>query len=229
MNDELPSKIESWLLQEGYPLEMRTAAEFLEQEFSVRQGDYYIDPETSASREIDVVAEHTELDPHWATTYFVGECKGSRDAPWVLFTSGRMDVVPKFRLSATCASSTARRGMAQLQKRELGAFPILSRKMVRGYALRQALKAKKDQTYEALMTVTKAAMFHVLDGDKVSPEVPRRAICAFPFIVTAAPLFSCALTKDARFELQEIDRGTIAWRDRSAGRSLTYVDCSVSA
>ena len=225
MDERLKKNIEGWLQTEGYPLEMRTAAAFLKEGFDTRQGDHYLDPEKPVSREIDVVADLTETEPHWSTVTFVCECKGSPRFPWVLFTSEHLQMHPKARTLMICASKVARRAVGKIcDLDDFDEFPVLQAESVLGYALRQALSDKRDDAYAALMTVTKAAVARVEEADEVVEGLPTRSGCALPLIVIAAPLFSCGLNPDRTFDLQEIKRGTIVWRDRTIGRSTTFID-----
>src|SRR4051812_46473888 len=83
----LDSRVADWLDTQGYPLEMRVARAFRASRFRVIQSEYYSDPETKASREIDVIASVDARNEDFLFRLtFVVECKMSRDKPWVLFT-----------------------------------------------------------------------------------------------------------------------------------------------
>jgi hypothetical protein len=57
----MEQQIRDWLQNQGYPLEMRTAANYTNAGFRVVQSSYYQDPESSDWREIDVVADLTRV------------------------------------------------------------------------------------------------------------------------------------------------------------------------
>ena len=57
--EELITKIESWFLSQGYPLEMDVADQFLNRGYQVNLSSYYLDFESKKSREIDIIATKT--------------------------------------------------------------------------------------------------------------------------------------------------------------------------
>src|SRR5260370_33584405 len=94
--EELPDKILDWLRGEGYPLEMRVASVFRSLGFRVDQGTYYQDPQSSDLREIDLVVsiQDDRTTGILMRVNYVIECKSSRTAPWVLFTSEDHGLAP---------------------------------------------------------------------------------------------------------------------------------------
>ena len=54
MENDLEKRVADWLKTQGYPLEMRVASALREVGFDVSQSEYYNDPDTQTSREIDV-------------------------------------------------------------------------------------------------------------------------------------------------------------------------------
>jgi len=91
----IEEKLHTWLEAQGYPLEMRVAKAFQIAGARVIQSEYYTDPSTEESREIDVVADwQTRIDNLLVRVSFVIECKSSKDKPWILFVS------PNVRLAA---------------------------------------------------------------------------------------------------------------------------------
>jgi hypothetical protein len=52
---ESSNDVRKWLSEQGFPLEMKVAEAF-RSHFSVRQAQYYTDPESGKLREVDVVA-----------------------------------------------------------------------------------------------------------------------------------------------------------------------------
>lgn len=88
MGDQEPLevRIQKWLAREGYPLEMKVAQKIANSaELKVRHGWHYQDPESSTSREIDIICGATE--PYgFVEINFVIECKGT-SKPWILFSS----------------------------------------------------------------------------------------------------------------------------------------------
>jgi hypothetical protein len=79
----LREKLLAWLEKQGYPLEMKVAAQLrLKTQLHVRQGWHYQDPETAQSREIDIIATGSELHG-FAAVHFAIECKAP-NKPWMI-------------------------------------------------------------------------------------------------------------------------------------------------
>src|SRR5689334_20435934 len=83
--NDIEQKILSWLDTQGYGLEMKVASALDAAGCQVIQAHLYIDPETGASREIDVIGRMSD-EVGLLRVYAVVECK-KRSRPWVLFTS----------------------------------------------------------------------------------------------------------------------------------------------
>jgi hypothetical protein len=214
MSEPLPlrEKLLQWLEKEGYPLEMRVASRLRENtKLTVRQGWHYTDPDSTQSREIDVVATADEVYG-FAGVHFVIECKAST-APWVLFTSEH--TMENFnRLTAFGISSREGKGpladalMKSLRAEStprVQALPWFWHKEPVGYSLVQALGGNSETPYAAAIGAVKAALY----CHASSPEhnTPPRFMMTFPVVVTSAPLFQCHLGVDGKPELSEIERG----------------------
>src|SRR5438105_1869889 len=78
-------RVRNWLEQQGFTLEMRTAAAFRAAGFEVRQASHYTDAETGKGREIDVVARDPDI-LGVVDIVFIVECK-SATKPWALLCS----------------------------------------------------------------------------------------------------------------------------------------------
>jgi hypothetical protein len=222
MNQSPPlrDKLLQWLEKEGYPLEMRVAAHFRAgTKLSVRQGWHYMDPESSQSREIDVVA--TADEPYgFAGVHFVIECK-STGCPWVLFTSEH--TMENFnRLTAFGLTSRESKGplakelMTLTDERtpRVQALPWFWHEEPVGYSLVQGLGGNSEAPYAAAIAAVKAARY----CHASSPEhnTPPRFMVTFPAVVTSAPLFQCYLRIDGTPELREIKRGFWFFQQRIA-------------
>jgi len=197
-------KVKEWLEKQGYPLEMRVAAAFREAGFDVRQSTYYIDPETSKAREIDVQAVSVTIIGYLDIRFFV-ECK-SGDKPWLLLCSD--DTLRGFnRLRAFCGmSEDARKYFATLENwdRLKNTLPWLTKEGVVGaYSMRQAFSGDLDAAYTAAMNVCKACHNHV--GNETSRTANLHF--AFPVIVVDQPLIRCMLASDGQIELKEVEQG----------------------
>ena len=104
-NDGLKDKVAQWLDTQGYPLEMQVAREFLKERFTVRQSEYYEDPETKVAREADVIAyAQAELAGCLTKLTVCAECKVSNDKPWILLTSPQRALAKPARVVQRAAS-----------------------------------------------------------------------------------------------------------------------------
>ena len=86
---DMDKKILDWLNEEGYPLEMQTASFAKDAGFDVSQSEYYIDPEDSGAREIDLVVNSINHNANYTKSYnlFI-ECKSSKKAkPWIVLSN----------------------------------------------------------------------------------------------------------------------------------------------
>jgi len=96
MNDDLTTKLRTWLTNEGYPFELRVGRVLREAGWDVFHGQHYLDAESGKLREVDVTAS---FGPYVGDTKGMGmvsihlicECKVSVGKPWVIFTSQHGD------------------------------------------------------------------------------------------------------------------------------------------
>lgn len=196
----LIASVQSWLDEQGFPLEMKTASAFRSAGFEVRQSSYYIDPESGKGREIDVLA--TDPDPYMigaTRIVFVIECKTSKK-PWLLLQSP--DTLIGYLRYAAFGVLSESALKAFLQHQEwIENLPWLKKPPLAGYAFRQAL-GDKDVAYSAVITVAKACKDIVGQED----GFPRFTL-AFPVIVIDSPLISCSMLKNGKLRLKEVDSG----------------------
>ena len=84
----LRRRLDDWLKTEGWPFEIRVGRELQKHGWKVRHGEFYTDPSSGTSREIDLLATISRPRNEEAINLdLVIECKTSRDKPWVGFTS----------------------------------------------------------------------------------------------------------------------------------------------
>ena len=200
-DDQLKKKIEDWLVSQGYPLEMRVAAEWRNGGFGVTQAHYYSDPENATLREIDIVASCED----WTgciNIEFVTECKVSKKNLWLLFSSKHM--LEGFnRLFGYCINSESAR--TKLIKK--GIDPIMGlpwmKKMGRtAYGMTQAFTTGEDVTFEASTSVLKAAIARkkVFDSQDWKPFV-----FVFPAIVVDGLVFNCFLDDAGQLSIEPVE------------------------
>jgi hypothetical protein len=199
----LISETQKWLETQGFPLEMRTAAEFRKAGFHVRQSGFYVDPDSGKNREIDVeavVANYRGL----VGVEFIVECKASTK-PWVLLSSP--DTLSNYSMAFSLASMTGTARHALIKHLEddfhgfVGKIPWMKKEGLAGYSLRQA-HSEKDSGYEAAIGVAKACSSRI--GEEPSQK---RIEFVFPVIVTNAPLIQCSLPTDGQLQLEEVPQG----------------------
>lgn len=188
----MSDKVKEWLEKQGYPLEMRVAAAFSEAGFDVRQSTYYIDPETSKAREIDVEAVSVTII-------------GYLDIRVLLSSK---DTLTGFnRLMAFGGMSEhVRHYFATLENwdRLKKTLPWLMKEgVVAAYSMRQAFSGDLDAAYTAAMNVCNACHNHVRNETSRTTNLH----FAFPVIAVDQPLIRCMLASDGQIELKEVDEG----------------------
>ncbi len=79
--------VRKWVLDQDYPLEMRTALAFRKGGFEVHQSEIHYDETDGKTRETDVVAIDRNYRGLTRIT-FVVECKSSKK-PWIIFSTNQ--------------------------------------------------------------------------------------------------------------------------------------------
>ena len=223
----LEDRVRSWLGTQGYPLEMNVAKAFQLAGARVIQSDYYVDPTTSESREIDVVATwQDEVDCMLVQVTFTLECKSSRDKPWVMFGSPNVGLAPPARVAQKAGSAFARIALWELAgTRSLQELPIFKLPVAPDYGLRQVFSDKVDVCYGAIASV--AAAVAAQAGQPDLQNTLRGAYdileVIFPVVVTDARLFTALLRTDGELDVQEEKTGVLLWRNPVVNRPHTIV------
>lgn len=223
---ELTDKISNWLKEQGYPLEMAIAQVLHSRAFYVRQSDYYTDPDSGESREIDVIgSKQWDMDNILCRVSLVIECKTSRDKPWLLFGSDGDPLADRARVVQRSSSLAGKILLSQLRDNPaIAALPLFQVADIHGYGLTQAFTSGNDAAYKAVMAASKAA--HSIGH--AANEVPepagvlsqRRhyAEILFPTVVVGGKLFRCTMDKQTgNLELKDIPRGVLVWKNPVVG------------
>ena len=226
MSDEpIEVKLTKWLETQGYPLEMQVASALQVAGFRISQSDYYRDPETRASREIDLVAvQQRVFDDLLFRVTFTVECKTSRDKPWILFTSSRAGLAEPALVVQRAASPLGSTYLAQLvNDHDIAILPSFQIGDRPGYGLTQAFTSGQDVAYAAISTAAKAAFARTRRPPSRRP--PSFGICeiAFPTIVIDGRLFEYYLTTEGQRIIAEIPQGTLLWRNPLVGMPHTII------
>ena len=209
-NQDLKTKIASWLEMQGYPVEMTVARAFRERRFRVHQSHFFTDPNTSKSREIDVlVTRQGDIDGRIIRVVFVIECKKSRDKPWIVFTDSSIRLADSSRVYHWAASPFGQKLLTAFANdplfTETGLFVIPKRT---GYAATTAFGGGKDRAYYAISSVAAATSALA----KLFCQAPLAAVF-FPIVVLDGHLFDCHLDLDGKTVVEEVSRSVLLWRN----------------
>lgn len=213
MNDKpLNSKIASWIDSQGYEAEMRVARTLYSAGFQTIQSLYYDDPESGASREIDVVARLT--DPvGLLQIYSIIECKKS-SRPWVVFTSEQ--ALYNRILSFAIMNEESTVAVINNTMKMLGVKWFEKPGRV-AYGATEAFKSQGDAVFKAAMAATKASISILLR--ETIPKRISRLSYFFPTIVLEGQLFECCLNQDGKANVSEIDSTFLLFPLRIAGQT----------
>lgn len=233
---ENESEILTWLNKEGYPLEMETASIAKDAGFEVSQSDYYIDPEDSGAREIDIVANNSNYDSGYTKSYnlFI-ECKSSKKGkPWIVFSNesellkhsksidGHVLKMQRYSSLITNDHADGILSNAHIEDELANMYPKLGVEPMIGHGVTQAFSGGSDIPFKAMMSATKAAMSHVERFGK--PFLSTPCVVAVPIVVIDSPLYcvSYDLAKK-EFIISNISRAEILWKHLVAGKSRNAV------
>lgn len=205
----LEDEILKWLKSQGYPLEMRVASSLRKADFWVRQSQYYFDPETNVSREIDVIATKTDILGFLEIDFLI-ECKTS-SKPWLLFTSEetlyKYNILFAFGVLSNAAKKLLSDHMCDKEvfKERLCSLPWFKKKGRVAYGMTQAFTSGSDVAYKASINTLKAALSRKIEieNEKVR-QYP--LLFAFPVIVVEGQLFECYLNQNASIAIQEVEQ-----------------------
>lgn len=225
MTDSTPleTKVANWLSSQGYPLEMLVTQAFGAAGFQVVQSEYYSDPETKTSREIDVVASiDADADTHFVRVSFVIECKTSREKPWVVFTSTGRELHPNALVAQRSANLPGRRLLtSRAGDTSLHANALFNLHGSAAHGVTQAFASGSDAAYVAVHSAAKASVALALNPSR--PKKPLFQVL-FPVVVLDAPLFECALNERNEMSVKSATEGTFVWRNPIADVPHTIID-----
>jgi hypothetical protein len=204
---ELQAKVEAWLKDQGYPLEMRTARAFQARGWFLHQSRRYRDPSLGKEREIDLLAFND--DPATSSRingHFVIECKWTPQKPWVLFTATLQSLTSIGHFLSTPMTSTAAAAVRELDIDDISGFPLFSG-IVEHYAIVQAFSrdAAIDAAYSAVHAAVTAADFFANWMSKST----QHSILYLPTVVLDGELFQCSLGEDGEASVRPLDMGCI--------------------
>jgi len=178
-NQNWTAKIKEWLEVQGHSLEMRVAKKFGENGFTVSQFEHYVDQESKAVRQMDVVASISKRIGHsLVTVNLIIECKYAKSKPWViLITQKKLDKFTFFSRQLQGKHPSGWKNIPTLQGRLIGGLlQTLSRLQEidkfavepAGYSVLETRfdsnykpdPSKLDYAFEAVVQVSKSVEAH---------------------------------------------------------------------
>jgi hypothetical protein len=197
-------KIRTWLNEQGFPLEMRTASAFREAGFEVTLSNLYTDQDTQKPREIDVLAFVPDYVGVTRIGFFV-ECKSSKK-PWLLLCDPEvLTGNNRFHAFAHVNENAIQAMVEEPAFSTLLKHQWLRKNELTGYSLRAAF-SERDIAYDATTSVAKASM------DFISGAKDYQQFLAFPVIVVDSPLIRCSLDKHGGIGCKEVTQGELFFK-----------------
>jgi hypothetical protein len=218
-NDDFIKKLEEWLDSQGYTVEMIVARSFRSRGFRVLPSEFFSDPMTKVSREIDLVAQATNIVNGWVVRVELPiECKKTVDRPWVIFTEPGLGLADPARVVQRAATKFGKKYLDSLANKgefqNLGLFNLPERP---GYSITTAFLSGKDQAspgkdraYEAITSVSAATAALASSASESGQPI---VTVFFPAIVIDGRLFECYLDSASKPVFQEIEFGVLLWRN----------------
>jgi hypothetical protein len=217
----LNERLEEWLRQQGYPLEMRVAQFFNQRGWFFHHSRRYKDPILEKEHEIDLIAfydDPAKKSPFHA--HFVIECKWTPQKPWILFTSTRQTVTFMGYLRSTPMTDTATNAIKPLTLEDILDFPLYSN-VKEGYSIVQAFSERSaiDAAYSAVQTVINAADYFA----RWMSQKSEHSIIFIPTIILDGELFQCSLADDSNVSIEELESGFMIYKAANEIRSVYIV------
>lgn len=203
----LQLKVESWLREQGYPLEMRTAQVFKQRGWFLHHSRRYKDPNLGKEREIDLLAFNDDRAPDPKIHgHFVIECKWTPAKPWVLFAASQQTLTAVGHFTSTPMTTLAEKAVAHLKSGHISKFPLFAN-LEEGYALVQALSKDEaiNAAYAAVQGVIAAADFFAQDMSKSGSH----RIIYVPTVILEGELFRCSLAENGGTRVQPLGVGAL--------------------
>jgi hypothetical protein len=199
---DVKESIKKWLRDEGYPLELKVAAELGQHKMITTLANFYRDPATGQSRQIDVIASRRDFLGFF-TAELVIECKRANKHPWLLLSANNTGdgFSPLYEYALT--TDQARRALLQFGngKDTWLELPWMKWTKSRGVGLVPAHTKGMDDAFKAVTGAMAAALAR---RKEISAGV-YEAVFVFPVIVIDGLLFECKLDAAYEIELTEIE------------------------
>jgi hypothetical protein len=205
---DVKEKIKSWLRDEGYPVELRVAAELGRHKISATLANFYRDPSTGQSRQIDVIGARSD----WLGFFhaeLVIECKRANKHPWLLLSASQTNDGVSRLFEYALTSEGARRALIADGAKDKDAWldlPWMTWKKSRGVGLIPAFAKGVDDAFKAVSGAMAAALAR---RKELTDDRRHEAIFVFPVVVVDGLLFECGLDQSHEIELNEIDEARL--------------------
>lgn len=224
MTDSLQPKIERWLASQGYPLEMAVAASCFHPGFRVAQGQYFLDPISEKSREIDVLASREQYQGAAGMEgYIVCECKTTSDKPWVLLGGGSVPAL-KDRALTLMRNESGWKFLTMVRKFEdVQGLPLFARVDVVSHGIVRALtQGNEDVAFNGVASVANAgvgSLAFAYDMDRHECTIG----IALPVLILDGPLYRYSLGDDRKPTLLRVHHGLLPVADQRLKQSRALV------
>lgn len=207
------SKINEWLDSQGYPLEMKVERILRKSGFKTYPSDYYVDPESSDSREIDVYAfKEIEVGGAVVRTSLCIECKSSKSKPWIMFACDKSGLRAPARVVQRAASQLGKKLLFKIKfDKPAQELRLMQVKPIPAYGLSQAFTSGLDAAYSACISVAKCASAKAVVASEAKTPIFE---FIFPVVVIEGRLFRTYLDRDSNSILEEVPSSTLVWRNR---------------
>lgn len=223
-------KLKTWLGEQGYPTEFRTANICRRHGFRAWQGFHVRDEQSPTPREIDVVASiDYPRDGSLIRIEHVFECKWSKDKPWIVFTSTNSRIAPSACAAQTIGDLLASAAIwAVAGDPQLHALDYFCTPDRPGYGGRQAFSKGQDQFYSALAAVADLSFLLANRDQRIQKPyytMPDHAVLAFPIVVVEGRLYEAYFDNKLNdVRLEERKRVRCHWRGAASWDFHTTID-----
>lgn len=204
----LEQRLLEWLGTQGYPLELRVAEACRLAGIEGKPSASFADPESGSSREIDFIGWLGDSFGALEVAVPIESKSGSK--PWILLH--QRDVLPFNRLQAYGVLSDSVLEAIAGRLQDGPALPSFRKEDGVAHACVQGFTNREDQTFGAVISCVKAALWHA--GGSTHDEFASSLRCAFPVVVIDAPLYRCALDDRGDLHLQEVKAGWLYFHHR---------------
>jgi hypothetical protein len=221
------AKLHEWLKKAGYPFELSVGRVLQFAGWSIEHARFYVDPVTSKTREIDIVAKKSLGAPETrtaASVSFVVECKRTRDKPWVVFSS---EETGARLLSADFASG--RLAYSAMLSASIGHPPLatfeasgrVGHSVVRAFA--DSKETDPSGAHSAIQAaITAAAALNAEYEALALSQAPRFSFVHvfIPLVVIDGDLFEFYMDESNTDTIVEVERATVVTKSPAIGQNL---------